>query len=118
MHSAVLCIGSNVESARVKIEDAICRLRHSGVYVEETSDIYTVNMPYYNCVVRVATTLDADTLVTLTKTIERDMHRTKEMKAISIVPIDLDLVVFDEKVLRIPDYETDYFKKGYAQIRH
>lgn len=116
MHRAILCIGSNVEAARNLIEQAVYLLSENGVNITARSEVYSVCLPYYNCVADISTDVCLDALLSLTKTLEREMGRTKAMKAHSIVPIDIDVVIFDGETLRQSDYSSDYFKLGYTRI--
>lgn len=118
MHRAILCIGSNYQSAHKLIEHAIIRLSEMGAGITARSNIYTVSLPYYNCVVDVTTDLGADDLVILTKGIEREMGRRQDMKAMSLVPIDIDVVVFDGLTLRPSDYSADYFRAGLSCVNN
>lgn len=118
MHSAILCIGSNVSKARQRIENAVDRLTDNGIIVNSRSSIYSVSMPYFNCVAKISTELDICTLVALTKEIESDMGRTQAMKAMSMVPIDIDVVVYDEIMVRPADYSADYFRLGYSSLEN
>lgn len=118
MHSAILCIGSNVSKACQKIEKAVDRLTDYGIIVNSRSCIYSVSMPYYNCVARISTELDISALVALTKEIESDMGRTRAMKSMTMVPIDIDVVVYDEIMVRPADYSADYFRFGYSSLEN
>ena len=44
--------------------------------------------------------------------------RTPELKAQDIVTIDLDLTVYDDKILRPDDFKSLYFTIGYNQIKN
>lgn len=118
MHRAILCIGSNYQSAHRLIEYAVKRLSETGNDIRAKSSIYTVSLPYYNCVVDMTTDLDMEDLVILTKGIEKEMGRTQAMKAISLVPIDIDVVVFDGITLRPSDYASDYFRAGLSFVNN
>lgn len=117
MHKAIVCIGSNVVKAPEFIEKAVIRIIESGARVDMRSDIYTVNLPYYNCVAEISTELELQSLIAQTKEIEAGMGRTHAMKAKSEVPIDIDVVVFDNITLRPADYSAEYFKLGYHNMK-
>lgn len=117
MHRAILCIGSNVLAAREMIEHAISSLYENGAHIIARSEVYTVSLPYYNCVTEISTDSGLPELVSLTKSLEKEMGRNKYMKAMSIVPIDIDIVIFDGVILRQSDYSSDYFMLGYSRVR-
>ncbi len=99
------------------IEHAVKRLSETGNDIAARSEVYTVRLPYYNCVVDLTTELDKESLVNLTKGIEAEMGRTKAMKAESLVPIDIDVVIFDGVTLRLSDYKADYFRAGFSCVK-
>lgn len=116
MHRAILCIGSNVKAACELIDRAVNRLSENGVNVTAKSKIYSVSQPYYNCVADISTDACLGALLSLTKSLEKEMGRTAAMKALSIVPIDIDVVIFDGETLRPADYSSDYFMLGFSLI--
>lgn len=116
MHISYLGIGSNTTDALSMIERAYNELEAKGCRIEASSGIYMVNAPYCNLVVRAESSCTYDGLKNLTKQIEISMGRTPQMKLLGIVPIDIDVVIFDGEVMRRRDYDAEYFAKGYRQI--
>jgi 2-amino-4-hydroxy-6-hydroxymethyldihydropteridine diphosphokinase len=55
--------------------------------------------PFYNGAARIVTTLSIEALTTLLKQIEKEAGRTPEMKTAGIVPIDLDIIVFNDAIV-------------------
>jgi 2-amino-4-hydroxy-6-hydroxymethyldihydropteridine diphosphokinase len=60
--------------------------------------------PFYNGAARIITSLSPEALTTLLKQLETQAGRTPEMKAAGIVPIDLDIIVYNDAVIH-RDYE-------------
>lgn len=118
MAYAFLGLGSNVASASSNISEAVERIRRADVEVEAVSNVYQTQSPYYNMVVRVRTDCPYEALRSLTKGIETEMGRTPQMKTLGVVPIDIDVVVYDGRVVRPTDYEADYFRMGYHAVAH
>lgn len=116
MHISYLGIGSNTADALSMIERASKELEAKGCRIGANSGIYMVNAPYSNLVVRAECPCTYDELKNLTKQIEISMGRTPQMKPLGIVPIDIDVVIFDGEVRRKRDYDAEYFAKGYRQI--
>lgn len=116
MHISYLGIGSNTADALSMIQQACKELETRGCRIESSSDIYVVTAPYSNLVVKAKCHYSYDELKNITKQIETSMGRTPQMKPLGIVPIDIDVVVYDGKVARWRDYEAEYFAKGYKKI--
>ena len=100
------------------IKQAVRLLSDKGADVAAISDVYTVSLPYYNCVAEITTALDKGAFVALTKEIEKEMGRTEAMKAAGEVPIDIDVVVFDGITLRPSDFSADYFVRGFSCVEN
>ena len=59
---------------------------------------------------------DLDEAVKTLKELERNQGRTPELKIQGIVPIDIDVVIWNDEIVRMRDYEQDYFSQGYRQL--
>lgn len=115
-----ISIGSNVPDAQIRVADACLWLKKtfSGVKCSECYSTYGIGersagKTYTNAVAVATTTLSADDVTTLTKRYEKSTGR---IHGDLQVPIDLDLVVYDDIILRPDDFEQDYFKLGYRQL--
>lgn len=119
----VISIGSNIDNKPNIINEAIARL--DTIYTRiKSSAIYTTDAlngkdaAYCNCVAAYsAPGISADDIVSMLKQIERDFGRSPELKAKGIVPIDLDLVILNDIILRQRDFNYDYFQIGWNEIR-
>lgn len=69
---------------------------------------------YLNAVVRIETFVSVPEIVHSLKEIEREAGRTPLNKR--DIPLDLDLVLVEEKVLRPKDFSQSYFQKGYQEV--
>ena len=49
---------------------------------------------------------------------EIECGRTAVSKQQGVIPIDLDIVVWNGEVIRATDYSRDYVSKGVAQLLH
>ncbi len=67
--------------------------------------------PFYNGAALIVTALSLESLTTLLKHIEHQAGRTPEMKAIGIVPIDLDIIVHNGSIVH-RDYARFSFVKN------
>jgi len=66
--------------------------------------------PFLNGAIRLSTLLSPEALKIRLKAIEVHLGRTPEMKAMGIVPIDLDIITFNEHIVH-PDYSRFQFVK-------
>lgn len=69
--------------------------------------------PYTNAVARLETTLTLPALIEATKRIERLAGRQPHAKEVAA---DIDIVIWNSRILRPQETERDYFKTGYQQI--
>ena len=121
MTEIVIGLASNTPDCIVQMKNAIkwindifsdCRC--SEIY--ETEATRGAKGTYLNAVAKAMTDLDCLTVNKLLKECEKAAGRTPEMKLNHIVPLDLDLVMYDHTVLRPADMACEYFMKGYRQI--
>ncbi len=116
MSTAYLGIGSNVADAIYRIEKALELLSERGCLVVARSDIYQVSEPYFNIVAKVRTAMSFNDLLTLSKNIESLLGRLPHDKGDKVVPLDIDIVVFDGQLIRESDFNAAYFSVGYYGI--
>jgi 2-amino-4-hydroxy-6-hydroxymethyldihydropteridine diphosphokinase len=121
MNNTVLCIGSNTHNRGTIISDVVARfgkimhnMQQSSVY--ECASHSGIGSPYYNTVVKCDTTLTYEQLRSLTKELEREMGRTPQSKETGVMPLDIDIVLWNDKIMHPHDYEHYHFKHGYEQI--
>ncbi len=116
MCTAFLGIGSNVADAIYRISKALELLAGNDCRVLAQSDIYQVSQPYYNLVAKVQTGLSYDDLLNLTKRLESLLGRLPHVKGDKVVPLDIDIVVFDGRTVRESDFNAHYFSVGYDRV--
>ncbi len=121
-HRIVIGIGSNTPDKSVRMSKAIEWL-HTWLENMIVSSIYPtlpegdgVWNEYSNAVAIGHTDLRADEVTARIKEYESANGRTAELKARDIVTIDLDLVIYDDHILRQRDMSSNYFMTGYKEI--
>lgn len=123
MHSAIITLGSNLPCRADILRDTIARLR-AVVTVEASSGIYdadddTGRGPVYaNEVLAVATSLPMEAMAQYARGLEAAAGRTAESKAMALMPLDIDIVVWDDTIVKPYDITRHYFTRGYAAIRN
>lgn len=125
MHAIIISIGSNTAEKHRNVEAAIQWLsgwtvprKQSSVYESqpEGNCAGKVRYTYANAVFCALTSHSREEIEAKLKKYEADCGRTPQMKAFGIVPIDLDLVVFDNHMLRPNEMDRNYFRRGYDEI--
>lgn len=116
-----ISIGSNTDDSRERVNGALVLLRALGSDIQ-VSETYTTrcwghNGPdYLNCVVRLSSKLTLETLISECKRIEEVLGRKPGDKAAGLVPIDVDVVIFGNLIVRERDFSRDYFRIGYCML--
>ncbi len=114
-------IGSNTPDREKQVKNAIdficerlseCKV--SSVY--ESPAVSGDGTTYTNAVIHGRTSMSSDQLVTLLKDYESIQERTETENKTGRVVIDLDLVLYDSRILRPKDFESHYFNRGYSEL--
>lgn len=117
-----LGIGSNAPDRRQQMARAyewLC----SNFDDVECSEIYStpalngIDPDYCNMVAIVQADIATDELIAMTKEYENSCGRTHDKKPGSSVTIDIDVVMANETVIRQADFDRDYFRRGYLQLK-
>ena len=121
LHTCLLCLGSNLDgatrlsAARQALLSHFPDIRFSQEMVTEAIGSGFLS-PFHNQVARFTTSLDAEEVRAILKGIEQAQGRLPEDKANGIVKLDIDLLVYDETVLKAKDLEREFVKIGLQEI--
>ena len=119
MNTAIISIGSNTARKDALVRDALNRL---GTTVLDATppfadpDDNLPSAPYLNIIACIATNLDYDSLRLRFKALEREAGRSPSSKDVGLVPLDIDIVVFNGEVKRPADFDRLYFQHGYSRL--
>lgn len=120
-HEAVICFGSNVPGrdeaislARSLVETVATTVAVSPAHV--SADICGRGCDYLNVAVRCATDLTLEGFSAKLAEFERLGGRTSDSKASGIMPIDIDIVIWDGIVISPSDYSRPYFRQCLAGL--
>ena len=126
MDSLTTCtigLGSNSPDRNEQIKDAIehiCGLLADSHVSEiyESEAINSKDAPYLNAVIHGRSPLGVSELTKFLKDWEEKQGRNDipDADGRHVVCIDLDLVIFDSRILRPKDFDRHYFNKGYSQL--
>ncbi|MDE6332068.1 MAG: 2-amino-4-hydroxy-6-hydroxymethyldihydropteridine diphosphokinase [Muribaculaceae bacterium] len=117
----VICIGSNVGDKYANVAEtlAVFRTILSGF---QASDIYEsdddsgLGQPYANAVCAGFFNDRCENLHSLASTREKAYGRTPESKASGIMPLDIDIVVFNNEIVNSQQFDKPYFRHGLSQL--
>lgn len=117
----VLSFGSNVPDGRCRVERA---LRYVSEFVADmrASEIYSTpsvsgdGSIYLNAVATGYIDCGSGRLTALLKEYELKCGRDTSSRLRGEVPIDIDVVIFDGRILRPKDASREYFKIGYQRL--
>lgn len=116
-----LCIGSNDKCAYHNVTRAIALL-HTHLHCLRSSGCYTTRplsgagANYVNAVVNGIYCDTLDKLEHYCKHLELTFGRDATARAEKRVPLDVDVVIADNRILRPSDYNYDYFQRGWRKL--
>lgn len=121
MNRVVISIGSNSEDCQTQMELAIKCLKSAFSNVTassayETPALNGKDAPYLNAVAVGETEMTFEEATAFLKQWEKSCGRTPESKLKGVIPIDLDIVVWNNKIMREKDYSYSFFTQGYNQL--
>lgn len=122
MHRGILALGSNYGNREEKIKVALEKLASYCLFkgcsaLYESKDWQGGEMPYLNSVVIIETELEEIYLNRILKVIELEGGRTPEDKSEGKVSLDIDIVVWENEILRPKDYSSSYFREGLKMLK-
>ena len=121
MHTCLLCLGSNLDAstrlsaARSALLPHFPHIRFSEEMVTEAIGSGFLS-PFHNQVASLETSLSAEQVRVILKNIEQGQGRLPEDKTQGIVKLDIDLLVYDDGVLKPKDLEREFVKIGLEEL--
>lgn len=121
MNTLVISLGSNSPDREWQMRHAIERIKKHFSNVK-LSDIYETPEhsgkyePYLNCVIIAETNMELDEANKFMKQWESLCGRTPNSKLIGVIPIDLDIVIWNYETIRPVEFGRSYFQQGYIQL--
>ena len=121
MHTCLLCLGSNLEpssrlsAARSTLFSHFPDIRFSEEMVTEAIGSGFLS-PFHNQVASLETSLPAEQVRTILKSIEQMQGRLPEDKAQGIVKLDIDLLTYDDIILKPKDMESKFIIEGMESL--
>ena len=120
-NNAIICLGANTPDAAEQLAQARTVLETLGTVKRQTEpyptapEYVTEGPAYLNQLIELETTLTYQSLHDQSKDFEGDVRRF--FKAGKLVPIDIDIVIWNGKILRPADAKASYFKEGLSKLQ-
>ncbi|MBR3951533.1 MAG: 2-amino-4-hydroxy-6-hydroxymethyldihydropteridine diphosphokinase [Bacteroidaceae bacterium] len=118
MTKALISLGANTPDKKQRLTDTIDAIARIAKIVANTP-IYetpaegsTATKPYANALILIETEAEYDELRATFKQWEAQAGRTPESKAQGIIPLDVDIITWNDMVIKERDMEFNYMKKG------
>ena len=99
-----------------ELESYFCAWEASTLYTTPAVGRCTGLPDYCNAVARIATTDDYDRLKAFFKQKEAEQGRRHDSTLPALIPLDIDIVVWEGTVLRPRDMEQEYMRIGLRQL--
>ena len=101
--------------AAISYVGSICNITgQSEIY--ESPDFLGSGSPYCNVVLEIETPKCETELEVMFKDYEFRAGRTSQRRERGEVPVDIDIVIWDDRIRRPLDFNSAYFRKGFSQI--
>lgn len=122
LERVILSFGSNCGDRTVNITNALkwfesvaADCHFSSIY--ETPEIHGYGGPYMNAVASGFTGYDFESLNRLAKIYEIENGRNESCRLQGRVPIDIDIVLWNNETLRPQDFAREFFQIGFHEIQ-
>lgn len=121
LHSCLLCLGSNIDrEVRMEAARNVLRLAFPDIRFGIEMDTEAIGSgflsPFSNQVALLHTHLSAEEVRFILKQIEQQNGRLPEDKMKGIVKLDIDLLMYDNDILKPKDLEKDFVQEGIQSL--
>lgn len=119
MNRAIISLGSNIADKETILQHTLCNLDYKIVaatppYIDSCDN--NNDSPYMNIIAIIDTNDDCAVMKSRFKEIEKKAGRRPQDKETGIIPLDIDIVIFNNEIIRPTDYNRPYFKHGYSLL--
>ena len=120
-HTCILCLGSNFyRIAHMAYAQRDLKKHFPTIRFSEEMETEAIGSrflsPFSNQVASFETTLSSEEVRAILKQIERNLGRLPEEKSQGVIRIDIDLLMYDDCVLKPADMERDFVKEGLKSL--
>lgn len=121
INNYIISVGSNSNDREVQIKDVLNwlallfeEMKSSSTY--NTAAINGKDSDYLNAIISGNSDLDFDQLNTKFKHYESLSGRNEKSNANGSIPIDIDIVIYNNEIIRERDFKQSFFQIGWQQI--
>ena len=117
MNQIIIALGSN-ELPELHMEEATAELNNLFSSIRWSPAVYTAPIaclhpfPFLNRVAIAETSLDVEELHNVFKVLEKKLGRLSTSKQTGIIPIDIDLIQWNQQLLKPNDYDRVYVQEA------
>lgn len=117
MNQIIIALGSN-ELPELHMEEATAELNNLFFSIRWSPAVYTEPIaclhpfPFLNRVAIAETSLDVEELHNVFKVLEKKLGRLSTSKQTGIIPIDIDLIQWNQQLLKPNDYDRVYVQEA------
>lgn len=121
-HTCLVCLGSNhcpavnMNKAFKALTSLFHDIRWSPMIVSPAIGTDRPVPHYHNCVAVFTTTMSVPSIKSIFKDIERACGRTPASKSSGLVPLDIDLLQYDDTILKPEDMQAPYVRKAFEYL--
>ena len=122
-HSIILSLGTNVNDgidtlckaeqilrSWIKLDSCSRMLKNPAIGMKEgTND-------FYNMLIKTKTTLPLQDIMLLVKKLESMMGNTTQLRSMGIIRMDMDIIIWDDEIIKPNDTEREYYKTLIKEI--
>lgn len=121
MNRLIISLGSNSADRERQMSQAIDRMKQlfNKTVVSEIYEVPAhngVDAPYLNAVMVATTAMSLEEITAALKQWETLCGRTPASKLQGVIPIDVDVVVWNDEILRPVDYSRSYVSLGISRL--
>lgn len=117
-HAVILSLGSNVKEgdsllheAKTIAETWFADVTCTSILENPAIDFIISPTMYHNMLMKVNTSLSKEEVKSLTKRMESLLGDTKNLRDMGVVTMDVDMIYYDNILLKPKDIERDYYLK-------
>jgi 2-amino-4-hydroxy-6-hydroxymethyldihydropteridine diphosphokinase len=124
MKTAILALGSNSGDRKDMLAQALMRISFS-CEITQISDVYETydqdqrGQSYLNCCVEIQTDMTSGQVLLFVKEIQKQMGGTGVEDHLLQIPIDIDLISFEDEIVRTPQLtlpHPDAYRRAFVII--
>lgn len=122
-HYCLLCLGSNFQRQTCMKEARQALFRHfPNILFGEEMETEAIGQeffsPFSNQLACLDTEMEMEDVRLILKEIERANGRQEDDKAQGIVRLDIDILIFDQIIVKEKDLQRDYIRRGMEKLKH